>query len=209
MLNELLCGYEEYLNHRQPIKYYIVEILKEHESISGAELHRHLKELGINCTDKAVYYHLKLLRNGKAEKIENADTIRASDGRSQNVRFVEADEKSIQIVLLKNIKKTLKQAKINVDEEFFNDAEDTSIVKLRVFYRQLNDVVLGKDKHEYSSFKLWVELLSNLETTELHEVLSEFLSKKPVTEADIQKITNDYRISPALLLILHFFKHPR
>ena len=207
MLEELSRGYQDHQNHRPTKKDYIIEILKEHESLSGAELHRHLIKLGINCTDKAVYHHLGILKH--ANKIED-DPKKVNDGRTQKVRLVEENEKLAKTVLLKNIRKAFNQAEINVEEEFFNKAKKTTVANLRVFYRQLNDVVLAKDKHEYSSYQLWTDLFSQMDPTKgFAENVSKFVSSKSNLEAEIKRTTEEYNISPALLLLLHFSKIDR
>jgi hypothetical protein len=107
---------------------------------------------------------------------------------------------------LEDIQAALAGLGIAISEDFLNIVSDNGVFALRVFDRQLWDVFLAKDPCEYSSFKLWVEVLNSLENTKLNDVISKLISQKSVSEEDIQRITNDYRISPALLLMLRFFK---
>jgi hypothetical protein len=206
IMKELASGYKRYQFPRPNIRDHMIEIMKEHDKISGKDLYKHLQVLGYTCSDKIVYHHLRELKREK--KIIEVERIERKAIPERYLSWIEEDEDSSKRELLGYIQKIFGRVGIVVGKEFLVNALKNKAYVLRVFHRQLWCTTLAEDKHDYSSCHMWTDMLNHLDEKGFPEIVSKFLStnSRSEQEKEIQEILKTYEISPALLSMLRFFQ---
>jgi len=209
IMKELVSGYNRYQFPRSSMRDHIIEIMKEHDKISGKDLYKHLQLLGYTCRDKVVYYHLRKLKEEK--KIVEVNRIERRAIPEKYLSWVEEDEDSSKRELLSYIQKIFGKVGIVVGNEFLTNALKNKVYVLRVFHRQLWCVTLAEDEHDYSTWRMWTDMFNHLDKKGFSEVVSEFLSidSMPEQEKAMRETLQIYKISPALLSLLRFFQDKR
>lgn len=209
MIKELIFGYEHYQYTKPTIKDTIIEIMLDHDKMSGKEIYEHLKLRGILCNSSTIYTHLKNLENegmiGKIGQIER----RAIPEKyyALNYEDVELYKKE----LLKQIQENFAKVGIIVKNEFFKAIAQQDPHRIRVFLRQLFSSIAVQDEHDYSSWHIWTTLEANLVEKDFLEAVSKFLSVKSAEQQEnmVKNLVEKYNISPALLAVLLIFQHKK
>lgn len=202
MLEELLRGYKRYKNYELSVRDTIVEILKEHKGLSGADLCALLKDFGFSCTQSNVYNHLAVLKKGNIIEVKK-HVAKLHNKRSNDYALVEKDASTSKEQLLKEIKDLINQIGVKVGEDFFLEAREKRIkpFMLRLFYRQLCDTIIARDTNDFISWQLWNSLLNNLDadvSSNPESKLNSLKSKRPGE--------GRFCISPMFLITLNLLR---
>ena len=205
ILQDLMFGYQRYRYTRPTIKDNILEIMLDHEKMSGKEIYEHLTRLGITCDRSTVYTHLRNLEKEKVLREAGRVRRRAIDEIYYALNYEDAE--SYKKELLKQIRETFNRIGINVKDEFLINAVKQKPHSIRVFLKQLVYGITIQDEHEDSSCDLWSALTSSLLEKDFPIIVSKFLSieSKEEREKELRSLIKRHNISPALLSMLLFF----
>lgn len=204
ILQDLMSGYQRYRYTRPTIKDYILEIMLDHEKMSGKEIYDHLKRLDINCDRSTVYTHLRNLEKEKV--VEKADHVRRRAIEEVYYALNYEDAEAYKKELLKEIGEIFQKVGINVKDEFFLNAAKQKPHSIKVFHKQLL-YCITQDEHDDSSCDLWGTLTSSLLEKDFPILVTKFLSikSKKEREKELRRLVKQHNISPALLSMLLLF----
>ena len=207
ILKDLMSGYQRYCYTRPTIKDNILEIMLDHDKMSGKEIHEHLKMLGIYCNPSTVYTHLRNLKKQKTIREAGHIERRAIPEKYYALNYV--DVESHKKELLEQIQETFNKVGIIVKGEFFESVDKQKPHTIRVFLRQLMFSIAAQDEHDYSSWQLWMALADGLVEEGFPMIVSKFLSikSKKRQEKELRSLVRDHNISPALLSMLLLFQY--
>jgi DNA-binding PadR family transcriptional regulator len=206
ILHDLMFGYQRYCYTKPTIKDNILEIMLDHDKISGKEIYQHLKKLGINCDSSTVYTHLRNLEKEKVLRKACQVRRRAIDEVYYALNYEDAELYKKE--LLKQIEEIFHKVGINVKDEFFVNAVKQEPHSIRVFLKQLLYCITAQDEHEDSAYDLWETLASSLLEKDFPLLISKFLSvkSKEEREKELRRLVKQHNISPALLSMLLLFQ---
>jgi DNA-binding PadR family transcriptional regulator len=206
ILRDLMFGYQRYRYTKPTIKDNILEIMLDHEKMSGKEICEHLNKFGINCHPTTVYTHLRNLEEQKILRKAGRVRRRAIDEIYYALNY--EDVESYKKELLQQIREAFNKVGINVKDGFFVNAIKQDPHSLRVFLKQLMNCITAHDEHEDASYDLWRALASSLLEKDFPIVVSKFLliKSKEERERELRTLVKQHNISPALLSMLLLFQ---
>jgi len=205
IFRDLMLGYQQYCYTRPTIKDNILEIMLDHEKMSGKEIYQHLKKRGINCDPSTVYTHLRNLEKEKGLKKVGKVRRRAIEEVYYALNYEDAE--SYKKELLKQMKEIFNRVGINLKDEFFINAVKREPHSIRIFLRQVS-CITTQDEHEDSSCDLWRTFMSSLREKDFPLLVSRFLliKSEEESEKELRSLVKEHNISPALLSMLLLFR---
>ena len=134
--------------------------------------------------------------------IKEVDRLRRRAASERYFVLVE-EENQVKKEIYASIQEIFKKLGIEVSKEFERNIMEQKTYILRVFHRQLLSNLVAEDKHDGSTWPLWIETLDSLG---LDRTLSERVSNDSHPRQETNNLKMSYDISPALLAIVYFLR---
>jgi len=201
LFQNLWQGYQWYRVSKPTVKDYILSIMEYYEKISGKEIHKCLKQIGVECDVSTVYKHLrKLEKNGHIKRVGELKKRAVYEiYYALNYENVEGYKEE----LLQHIRDSITKTGIHVRDDFFTLALKQKPHVLKIFSEQINSILV-QDYFKDQPLSLWIEFVRSLPFGLLKEIRDEISSigKDKDIENSITELTRKYKISPAVLLLV-------